>query len=64
MADNETADTGDANETQELKGDVETKAVRRSYKYDDPPVVFKDVDVCVVSLSFQLLFLSLNHNMS
>ena len=48
--DSNQTDTTAADKPEEVADDSKTedsvaKAIRRSYKYDDPPVIFKDVDV-------------------
>ena len=54
MESNQTDTTPAVEETnvESKEEDISTKtsSARRSYKYDDPPVVFKDVDVRLISL--------------
>lgn len=50
MAETEQARTEPEEDNVQDEKETSTLQARRSYKFDDPPIVFKDVDVCFLSI--------------
>ena len=53
MADNEQAPVEESDPQEEKE--ITSLPARRSYKYDDPPIVFNDVDVCLLNATIVCL---------